>query len=196
MYAIIENGAVVAYPINPQDYFPTTSFPVVITPACLPDGCVLVNATQPPSAGTNQKVQEVSPTLVDGAWTQTYQTVDLANTEIAALANALCSQVDFDRDAKIANGFMFDGYLYQSAQSDRENVMGAAMAAAADPTFTTNWITANNSIIAMNATVVQSLFQTGVTFKGELTFYARNLKDQIMASDDPQSVYNGASWPF
>lgn len=39
------------------------------------------------------------------------------------------------------------------------------------------------------------MFQAGVAFKSGLTFYARAMKDAVIAAEDPSSVEWREGWP-
>lgn len=120
--------------------------------------------------------------------------------------------INRDRDARIEGGFTWNGHDYQSRQSDRENIMGASIAAQlaigqgaeaddlrwADPANDFVWITANNELIPMDVFAVLALYSAGMKFKTDLTFYARALKDQVLAAEDLtalQAINISTGWP-
>lgn len=121
----------------------------------------------------------------------------------------LTAAVDAERDRRIDGGFTFAGHRFQSRPSDRENVMGAAQLALAamsqgagagnlrwaDPDQDFVWITAENDLFPMDAPTTVGLFQAGVAFKSRLTFYARGLKDALLAAEDPSLVDRENGWP-
>lgn len=106
------------------------------------------------------------------------------------------------RDSKIDSGFEFRGNVYQSRPSDRENIMGASIAAKmaidsgaqvgdyrwSNPDSDFMWITMDNQLIPMDAYDVIELYQTGAAFKTALTFKARQLKDEIMSLSTVEQV--------
>lgn len=121
----------------------------------------------------------------------------------------LCVLIDRERDRRIDGGFAFAGARFQSRPSDRENIMGAAqlgmawMGAGGDPDTLRwsnpaadfAWITEDNTTMPMSASAVVALFQAGVAFKSALTFFARDLKDAVIAAADPSSIDIEAGWP-
>lgn len=121
----------------------------------------------------------------------------------------LCVHIDRERDRRIDGGFTFAGARFQSRPSDRENIMGAAQLAMAwmgadgdpdtlrwsSPTADFAWITEDNTTMPMSASAVVALFQAGVAFKSALTFFARDLKDAVIAAADPSSIDIEAGWP-
>lgn len=124
-------------------------------------------------------------------------------------AEDICRQIDAERDRRIDGGFVFRGERFQSRPSDRENVMGAAQLAMgylaaggdplslrwADPDNDFVWITADNGTIPLTAADKIAMFQAGVAFKSALTFYARAMKDAVIAAEDPSSVEWREGWP-
>lgn len=124
-------------------------------------------------------------------------------------ASSICAAIDRERDKRIDSGFTFRGNTYQSRPSDRENVMGAAQLALAylgaggdpsslrwaNPDADFVWIAADNQTLPLTAADVVALFQAGVAFKSALTFYARAMKDAVIADEDPSSVEWRDNWP-
>lgn len=124
-------------------------------------------------------------------------------------AEDIFRQIDAERDRRIDGGFTFQGERLQSRPSDRENVMGAAqlamgyLAAGGDPSSLRwsapdndfVWITSDNGTIPLTAPDTISMFQAGVAFKSALTFYARAMKDAVIAAEDPSSVEWREGWP-
>lgn len=114
----------------------------------------------------------------------------------------LVAAVDQLRDARIAGGFGHQvggvDYVFQSRQSDRENILGLAIAAqmalaqdaqAGDLQWLTPgqdflYITADNTLAPMDAFDVLGLYQRGLSFKAAQTFHARALKDAAIAAAD------------
>lgn len=87
MQAKITNGAVEQYPYSFQQLKndnPQTSYPS--TPSAeglLSYGLHEVTAVQPQYDQTTHRVEEATPTLVDGAWTQTWNIIPLTEEELA-----------------------------------------------------------------------------------------------------------------
>jgi hypothetical protein len=123
---------------------------------------------------------------------------------------ALRDAVMVKRDAVIDGGITFNGTVFQTRATDRENIAGAfslALAttvagggaagdlrwASADTDF--GWIAADNSIVPMDAPTVLAFGRAAAAFKQVCTFHARNLKDQIDAAANPATVDIEAGWP-
>jgi hypothetical protein len=93
-------------------------------------------------------------------------------------------------------------YRIQSRQSDRENVLGLAMAAQSailagaqpgnlrwltlDQDF--GFITADNTIIPMDAFDMIALYRQGLAFKPAATFHACAVKDEVLAATSDADV--------
>lgn len=122
------------------------------------------------------------------------QAWSIAHITDGALAAGWVVAVNAARDAKIDGGFTHAGGVYQSRQTDRENVgvlgqqaqlavLGGAEAGdlrwhggATD--FA--WILADNSTVTLDAPAMVALFLAGVAFKTALTFAARAKKDWLL----------------
>jgi Domain of unknown function (DUF4376) len=114
--------------------------------------------------------------------------------------------VNVERDARIEGGFSFvrDGETYpiQSAQSDRENVIGLAVAGMGAisqgaqpgdlewliPGQPFGFIAADNRVIPLDAQGMMALYQRGLGFKMALTLYARAMKDAMLAAEDLEAL--------
>jgi hypothetical protein len=122
-------------------------------------------------------------------------------------------EVNINRDKAIESGFSFGGNTYQSRQSDRENIMGASMAASmaisqgaqagnyrwASPSSDFVWITADNQLVQMDAFNVLQLYQAGLQFKTTLTFVARSIKNALLEAttlEDLEAISCQVSLPL
>lgn len=101
------------------------------------------------------------------------------------------TEVDAERDRRIANGFTFNGVRFQSRPEDRENIAGAALAALKAmvngkgegeldwfpgvPAFA--WIAEDNSTVAMDAPTMFAFGDAAAAHKQALIFKARAIKD-------------------
>lgn len=114
--------------------------------------------------------------------------------------------VTAERDRRIDAGIVFAGHPYQSRQSDRENIAGAAQLAFmaivagaqpgdlrwadADNDFV--WIAEDNSLVPMDAPTVIAFAKTAAGYKQALTMTARAIKD---ADPIPDDYADDAWWP-
>jgi hypothetical protein len=103
MYARIENGAVVEWPImNLFQRLPQVSFAEVIDNSNLPDGFVFVRPAIAPEYDTTTHTIALSDlALVNGVWQQEYTVVPLSEEELQRFATETAWQVRQDRDLKL-----------------------------------------------------------------------------------------------
>lgn len=117
------------------------------------------------------------------------------------------TDVDAERDRRIADGFTFNGVFYQSRRADRENIAGAAVAALAaigagaqvgdyrwhggDSDFM--WIAADNSMHPLDAQSTFAMGQAAMAHKQAHIFAARALKDMNPIPADYAT--NPEYWP-
>lgn len=99
--------------------------------------------------------------------------------------------VDVERDRRIDAGVEFQGVMFQSRMTDRENIAGAAqlgfMAVVAgaeagdlrwsNPDQDFAWIASDNSLVPMDAQTVVAFGKAAAERKQVLIFAARQLKD-------------------
>jgi hypothetical protein len=82
---------------------PNTSFPAGMTEAALAEWRVYrVLPNSAPTVPHTQNVVEVAPTIIDGAWTQTWAVTDASADEIEARTVAQASAMRSDRNARLA----------------------------------------------------------------------------------------------
>lgn len=115
-------------------------------------------------------------------------------------------RVTAERDRRISSGVLFQGVLFQSRATDRENIAGAAQLAlmatlrgdgaagnyrwhGGDEDFV--WIAEDNSLVRMDAPTVIAFAKTAAAAKQAYTMIARSLKDLDPAPDD---ITDDALW--
>ncbi len=128
----------------------------------------------------------------------------------APSAEDICRQIDNFRDQRIDGGFEYLGHIIQSRASDRENIaaLGSDAAEAVregaeagdylwHPGFPAGFgfITAANIAVPLDAIQMKGLRSRGLAFKAAQTFHARDLKDAVLAAEDPSSVDWREGWP-
>jgi hypothetical protein len=93
MYALIQAGAVVAYPYSIGQFQidnPNVSLPMSPTTAQLNEvGIYAVVPSIPPTASVGQVVEETTPELISGVWTQAWAVRSAAPAEVAQQEQAL-----------------------------------------------------------------------------------------------------------
>lgn len=137
-----------------------------------------------------------------------------APAETPLTPEQLVARINQERDRRIAGGFDHDGHRFQSRQSDRENIIrkgdradAAVLAGAvADDLLwdvTTEgqdfvFITADNASLSRDAFQMVALRDAGERFKQAVTFYARGLKDAVLAAEtdaERTAILVTADWP-
>ena len=107
-FAFVEDGSVTEYPVGSGEIrrrFPNTLFTLPLEGQDLSDfGAYEVQPTDQPSINAlTQKLQEGTPALVDGAWQQTWQVVELPADEQQAINDVAAHGVRQDRNKKLAD---------------------------------------------------------------------------------------------
>ncbi|WP_295460526.1 DUF4376 domain-containing protein [uncultured Pseudomonas sp.] len=134
----------------------------------------------------------------------TSKLITAAQQQAAAKA-AFDDDVTRERDRRIAAGFTFDGKIFQSRQTDRENIMGNAqlafMAVAggaeagnlrwADANSDFAWIAADNTLVPMDAPTMLAFAKASAAQKARLIFKAREIKDIV---PQPTDVTDDKLW--
>ena len=106
-FALIAEGAVTDYPVTAiqvRRRFPNTSFPQNMEGADLSDFgvAVVAEADKPSFDVATQRIEEATPTLVDGTWTQAWSVVDLDATETQKVTDSAAASVREERNLKLA----------------------------------------------------------------------------------------------
>lgn len=100
------SGDIIRYPYSERDLRqdnPQTSFPRNPSDALLAEWNVYpVTSTLQPATDHTQNVAEVMPTLLDGAWTQTWAVTDATPEEIAERTEAQASAIRAERNDRLA----------------------------------------------------------------------------------------------
>ena len=123
---------------------------------------------------------------------------------INPVQHPVATDVDIERDHRMAAGVEFKGALFQSRPSDRENIIGAAqsafMALASgakpgdlrwlDPGKDFTWIAADNTLVPMDAPTVVAFAKAMAARTQALVLAGRRLKDM----DAIPSDYTDDKW--
>lgn len=141
---------------------------------------------------------------IPGNFLQTYPGVEGPDWRVATADDIARVQrrqpvaVDKERDRRVDAGVEFQGVMFQSRATDRENIAGAAqlafMAVVAgaqpgdlrwsNPEQDFTWIASDNSLVAMDAQTVVAFGKAAAERKQALIFAARQLKDMEQIPDD------------
>lgn len=161
--------------------------------------------------GTNARLDELGP-IPDGFTTQPRPS-EFHNwsgaawvLDAAAERASLSAAIDTERDRRIDAGIEFQGMMFQSRATDRENIAGAAQLgfmavvagaqpgdlrwSSADADFA--WIASDNSLVPMDAQTVVAFGKAAAERKQALIFAARQLKDM---ESIPADYTDDKWWP-
>lgn len=127
-------------------------------------------------------------------------------TEPVKTQDEMATLVDAERDRRIDAGFAFNGKQYQTRQTDRESIAGAAQIAFmaimggaeagdlrwADPDNDYVWIAMDNTLTPMDAQTVVEFGKAAAARKTQLIYAARELKNQTPV---PADYADDKWWP-
>lgn len=113
--------------------------------------------------------------------------------------------VNTERDRRIAQGFVFDGKLFQVNIPNISAAMSSATAATIsgsadgdlkwyDPNADFGWIAMDNSILTMDARTMIMFGQTATAFNSSFYTAARTIKNRILAGET-LVITDNALWP-
>lgn len=120
--------------------------------------------------------------LIDGLWV-----LDEAAALAAAKSEKLL-QIDASRDQAIAAGFEHAGSRYDSDSKSIQRISAIATLALMDPEYSTPYITADNSIVTLDAEAIGALSIAAAQHESSLVFGARQLKDLVLAAQTVEEV--------
>jgi hypothetical protein len=127
MYAKIENGIAVEYPVYEgqlQERFPDKTYPLDTSGDSIPDGYVKVKVVAPEeSFFKKQKPIRKMPELIDGEWIEVYEWVDKTPNELQETFNRTVEVVRADRDTALKlsdNAVRSDVWDKYTAQEKQE----------------------------------------------------------------------------
>jgi hypothetical protein len=117
------------------------------------------------------------------------------------------ADVDRERDRRIADGFTFEGVVYQAREQDLRNINGAATGAAlalmsnaqpgdlrwqgGDSDF--GWIAADNTIVPMDVMTMVNFGRAAMAHVERLTMTGRTLKDRL-ADGEALEITHDVLW--
>lgn len=107
----------------------------------------------------------------------------------------IVSRIQRVRDTKMVGGLFFDDVAYQTDTSSYENVLAATTKAYMDKTHKEKWIATDNTEHLMDAKTLIQFGDAFMDFKRSHIFYARELKDQVNVSSDPENIDIHTGWP-
>lgn len=116
----------------------------------------------------------------------------------AATADAICEQINAERDRREQAVFPYAGKLIDSDPVSVQRITVACttgqMALAVGVPFQLDWATADNSLLALDAMGVLGMMQALGNFGVRLHYYARGMKDAVRAADYPTHIDTINGW--
>ena len=107
MYALIKDGAVVAYPYginNLRQDNPNTSFPASMPDESLAEwGVYPVQSVLRPNSDHTKNVTESHPKLINGKWTQSWIVADATAEEIAIRIEEMAQSIRTQRNQMLSD---------------------------------------------------------------------------------------------
>lgn len=163
-------------------------------------------STEKPSFTDSQICVEVAPTEINGEWYQTWLVRDPTPEEAEIENSKLVREINNYRDNKIADGFLFNGVMYDSRPEDQKRISGAALLAfmaigqgaqannyywhgGTEPFV---WIAKDNNEVQMDAFNMVEFGKKAADHERSHVFAARVLKDTIPI---PRDYANTIYWP-
>jgi hypothetical protein len=162
--------------------------------------------TEKPTYTDSQICVEVEPTKIDGEWYQTWEVRTPTPEELTIENERLVNEINVYRDQKIADGFLFNGVMYDSRPEDQKRISGSALLAhmaiqagaqannyywhgGTDPFV---WIAKDNSTVPMDAFDTVSFGKRAADHERLYIFHARVIKDSVPI---PRDYANTIYWP-
>lgn len=115
--------------------------------------------------------------------------------DIAAERAELWEQIKAERDRRTQEGgYSVDGKWYHSDTFSRTQQLGLVMMGAGVPAGLM-WKTMDGSFVEMTQTLAGQVFAAAAASDAALFAYAENLRTQVNAAEDPQTVKILRGWP-
>jgi hypothetical protein len=105
-------------------------------------------------------------------------------------------RIDSIRDQKLRGGYVnYDGHGYDTRAESLQRMTGLTLKALMDADFTSPWVTQENVTVMLTAPDIFAVGNLMAEREAAFVFYARQLKDAVFASDDPDLIDIEARWP-
>lgn len=99
------------------------------------------------------------------------------------------------REEKLRGGIEFNGNRFDTKAETMQRITGAVLSVMLDETFTTDWITEDNQTVTLNGTDIVGLGKAFAEHESRMIMFARDLKDSILASNEPETFVIDEGWP-
>lgn len=126
-------------------------------------------------------------------------TIDLTNLitaedKLEQYKQAKLVEIDRARDEALHGGFTLNDNVFDSDAKSIQRISAIATLALMDNTFTTPYITKDNSAVMLDADAIAQLGQAAAEHEATLIFQARELKDQVLAATTQEQL-DAIVWP-
>lgn len=109
--------------------------------------------------------------------------------------DVMAKRVHAIREEKLRGGIEFKGNHFDTKPETMQRITGAVLSVMLDDTFTTDWITEDNKTITLNSQDIVMLGKAFASHEGKMIMFARELKDAILLSDEPETFVIDEGWP-
>jgi len=130
---------------------------------------------------------------VDGTRVKFVYRYDLKPVEMRR--QYMVDKVNDYRAQYLNQAISLDGNLYDRDEKSMMRIAGATVMAITDSTYQVEWVTANNGSVILTAGEVVKLGKAQAIFESRVINYARRIKDEMLASDSPESIDYLNGWP-
>lgn len=109
-----------------------------------------------------------------------------------ALKTELCAEIGLERDRRINGGVDYAGHRFDTDPKSVQRISGAVQLVALDPAYAPDWITADNTLVRLDAAAISGLGQAVGVHEAAAVFAARQAKDAVLAAENPQAARDTA----
>ncbi len=199
MYALVENGNIKTYPYSVTDFRrdnPNTSFPAGVLPDELLAewGVLPVVETPQPAATSLQNVSELTPVLIDGAWTQQWAVADATPEQVADRKGRAWEEIKRERDVRKAGGVKVGDNWFHSDTDSRIQQIGLVMMGAGIPA-NLQWKTMSGAFVTMTPTLAGQIFAATAAHDQAAFAVAEQHRIAMESSADPAAYDYSSGWP-
>lgn len=99
------------------------------------------------------------------------------------------------REDYLRGGIEYNGNRFDTKPETMQRITGAVLSVMLDETFTTDWITEDNQTVTLSAQDIVTLGKAFAEHESKMIMFARDLKDAILASDEPETFVINEGWP-
>lgn len=150
------NGEVIKYPYTTNDLrldYPHVSFPADMTGENMESfNCYVVESTIPPTYSRFAKIRELSPTLENGVWKQTWESTPIPDEDLIHVRNELKTAITKHRYQVESGGIVVGGNRFATDRESQIKYVAVAFELSySDPqTYSITWKTEDAQFVVLN----------------------------------------------